>query len=126
MPTTFKFLSPLPMNFMGLTDTATALWASRWINDLRDNLNFAFVATVDYTPASVAANTVAENATTVTVTGAKTGDHVSVSPPGITAGVTLCAARVSASDTVTVTFCNPTAGAVVPLTGNHVFRVTRP
>lgn len=121
----FKPLSLLPQRFPWVTSDGNITdLARRWLNDLRDGLNLSFIVTADWTPASVAANTTAEQ--TVTVAGTVVGDHVSVTPPGNTAGVSLTAARVSAANTVAVTFVNPTAGAVTPLTGDHVFKVTRP
>lgn len=75
------------------------------------------------TPASVAAATCAEQ--TFTVQGLQVGDFVDVTPPGITAGVALTCARVSAANTLAVTFVNPTAGALVPLAGVHRIQVMR-
>jgi len=74
---------------------------------------------VDVTPASVAANTVAEQ--DFTVAGATIKDAVIVSPSGITAGVGLLSARVSAANTVTAAFVNATAGALVPPAGAYLF-----
>ena len=75
------------------------------------------------TAASVGANTTAEQ--TFTVPGLKLLDHVSVCPPGITTGVALVAARVSAANTLALQYMNTTAGGVVPLTGDHLILVTR-
>jgi hypothetical protein len=75
------------------------------------------------TPASVATITTSEQ--TFTVPGLKLGDHVVVCPPGITTGVALVNARVSAANTLALQFVNPTAGAVVPLAGAHTILVTR-
>lgn len=75
------------------------------------------------TPVSVGAATCAEQ--NFTVTGLVVGDSVDVSPPSITAGVAPVCARVSAANTLTVTFCNPTAGALVPAAGVYRIRVTR-
>lgn len=75
------------------------------------------------TPVSVAAATCAEQ--NFTVPGLLAGDSVDVSPPSITAGVAPVCSRVSAADTLTVTFCNPTAGPLVPAAGVYRIRVTR-
>jgi len=75
------------------------------------------------TPVSVAAATCAEQ--NFTVPNLVVGDFVDLTPPGITAGVAPVCARVSAANTLTVTFCNPTAGAVVPLAGSYQLQVTR-
>lgn len=72
------------------------------------------------TPVSVA--TVATVEQTFTVPGLLVGDQVTVSPPGITAGVAPVCARVSATNTLAITFINSTAGALVPAAG--VYRIT--
>lgn len=63
-------------------------------------------------PASIA--TVAVGEVTVTISGAVVGDTVIMTPPtaGLTAGLIVCDARVSAADTVKVRIYNSTAGAV--------------
>lgn len=75
------------------------------------------------TPVSVATITCAEQ--NFTVTGLAVGDAVSVTPPTITAGVAPVCARVSAANTLTVTFCNPTAGPLVPAAGVYQIQFTR-
>lgn len=75
------------------------------------------------TAASVGANTTAEQ--TFTVPGLKLGDHVVVNPPGVTTGVLLVNARVSAANTIALQYMNTTGGGVVPLTGDHYILVTR-
>lgn len=67
--------------------------------------------TVTINPASVAAATSAEQ--TFTVTGVEAGDIVlAVNKPTATAGLGIVNARVTAADTVGITFMNATAGAV--------------
>lgn len=75
------------------------------------------------TPASVA--TITAPAQTFTVPGVIAGDSVSVCPPGQTAGVTIGSVRVSAADTVSIQFVNPTAGSLTPTAGIHLFTVIR-
>lgn len=75
------------------------------------------------TPASVGAATCAEQ--NFTITGLVIGDSVDVSPPSITAGVAPVCSRVSAANTLTVTFCNPTAGPLVPAAGVYRIKVVR-
>ncbi len=82
-------------------------------------LTKAVVYTPNLTPANVAANTTAEQ--TFTVTGLTTGDTVAVAVPGLAAGVGLVGARVSAADTLALTFGNFTAGALPPAAG--VYRI---
>lgn len=103
-----------------------AQFAVRFLNDLRDRVPEVFTASVSYTPASVAANTCEENSTTVSVPGALAGDLVEVSPPSIANNIAPVAGRVSATDTVSVTFCNPTGSANAPASGTYLFKVTRP
>lgn len=63
-------------------------------------------------PVSVAAATSAEQ--TFTVTGLATTDKVFVNKPTVTAGVGIVNARVSAANTLALTFMNATAGAIDP------------
>ena len=91
---------------------------------------------VNLTPVSVATITTAEQSfglngvTQVTaVTGIKAGDVVlGFSTPGVTTGVVATSVRVDASvdDKFYIQFVNPTAGAVVPLTGLYILHVARP
>lgn len=62
--------------------------------------------------ASVAANTTAEQ--TFTVTGLTTADKVFVNKPSLSAGLGVVNARVSAADTLAITFVNATAAAIDP------------
>lgn len=61
-------------------------------------------------PASVAANTVAEQ--TFTVTGLTTDDVVFVNNPTLTAGLGVAGVRVSAANTLAIRFVNATAAAI--------------
>jgi len=83
-----------------------------------------YVVAVDITPAEVATIVTVEQ--TFTVNGAKVGDAVTVSPPGMTAGAAIVSARVSAANTVAIGFTNPTVAGVTPLAGVHVFTIYRP
>ena len=66
---------------------------------------------VSLNPASVAANTVAEQ--TFTVTGLQVGDTViSINKPTTSAGLGISGMRVSAANTLAVAFNNNTAGAI--------------
>lgn len=72
-------------------------------------------------PAAVAAATVV--AQTFTVTGLKTSDSVDVNPGVGTIGVS--GAYVSADDTLTVVFTNPTAGEITPASSTWTVKATR-
>lgn len=77
-----------------------------------------------YDPASVAATTSAED--TVTVTGVEAGDVVlSVVKPTATAGVGIVNARVSAANTLAITWVNATASPVNPASETYLAVVAR-
>jgi hypothetical protein len=87
--------------------------------------NVASVSVIDVslTPAEVA--TIVAPAQTFTVPGLKTTDAVIVNPPGQTAGVAICNCYVSAADTLSIQFVNPTEGALTPAAGVHRVTVFR-
>lgn len=93
------------------------------ISTIAGNVFSATVVDVSWTPSAV--STVTAPVQTVTVPGVKAGDFVTVTPPGQTAGVTIGSCRVSADNTVSVQFVNPTAGSVTPAAGTHKFLVVR-
>lgn len=64
------------------------------------------------TPAAVSANTTAEQ--TFTVTGLAPGQDVFVNKPSAQAGLGIVNARVSAVDTLAITYVNATAGSLTP------------
>ena len=66
--------------------------------------------TVTVNPASVAANTSAEQ--TFACTGLLVTDLVVVSKPTLTAGLSIGSSRVSAADTLAITFVNSTAAPI--------------
>lgn len=87
---------------------------------LMGNLLSVGVASVALSPASVAANTSAEQ--TFTVPGLKAGDFVSINKPTAQAGLAIVGFRASADETVAITFGNFTAGAIVP-TAAETYRI---
>jgi hypothetical protein len=90
----------------------------------RGNIQRIFAIAVTFNPASVATATTAEQ--TVTVLGLRTGDFVIPQKPTNTAGVGVVNCRVSATDTLALTFVNPTAGAVDAASEVWQFLVFRP
>jgi len=70
------------------------------------------VISVTLSPAQVAANTTAEQ--TFTVPGLKVGDFVDVNKPTAQAGLGIAAIRVSAANTLAITFSNNTAAPITP------------
>lgn len=69
------------------------------------------------TPGSVAAAVAAEQ--TFTVTGLRTTDAVHVIPAATGNATGVASARVSAANTLAITFVNPTAGALTPGAGTY-------
>lgn len=70
------------------------------------------IYTASLSPAQVAANTSAEE--TFTVTGVTTSDAVFVNKPTAQAGLGIVGVRVSAADTVGITFGNFTGAPITP------------
>lgn len=70
------------------------------------------VISVALSPAQVAANTTAEQ--TFTVPGLKVGDFVDINKPTAQAGLGIAAVRVSAANTLAVSFSNNTAAPITP------------
>lgn len=88
------------------------------------NIRAMGILTVTYDPASVATITTAED--TVTVPGLRVGDVVHVNKPTATTGVGIVNARVSAANTLAVTWVNPTAGSVNPASETYTVLWFRP
>ena len=82
------------------------------------------VVSVTINPASVSANTTSEQ--TFTVPGVKVGDCVQVSKPSHTAGLVVSSARVSAVNTVAITFGNLTGSPIDAPSEAYLFQVVRP
>ena len=84
------------------------------------NLPKQAVISVTLSPAAVSANTSAEQ--TFTVNGLLAGDHVVVNKPTAQAGLGVVGFRVSADNTLAITFGNFTGGSITP-TASEVYRV---
>ena len=80
--------------------------------------------TLSLNVASVAANTTAEQA--FALPGLRVGDLVQVTKPSPSAGLVVGTARVSAPDTLAVTFGNLTGGAIDPAAETYTVLVFRP
>lgn len=90
-------------------------WDSYWVlwfKRLADAFPKTSTYSADLTPTSVAANTTAEQ--TFTVNGLITSDVVVVNKPSLDAGIGIVNARVSAANTLAITYGNFTGGAIVP------------
>lgn len=88
------------------------------------NVDKMWVANLTIDVASVGANTTAEQ--TFTLKGLKVGDFVLVNKPALNAGLGVCNARVSAADTIALTFNNNTAAGIDPASQTYLVLVMRP
>lgn len=78
------------------------------------------VISVTLSPALIVLNTTAEQ--TFTVNGLKTGDWVCVNKPTAQAGLGIVGCRVSAANTLGITFSNNTGSSITP-TAAQVYTV---
>lgn len=90
---------------------------------IASNVASMTIIDVSLTPAQV--NSVVAPAQTFTVPGLLTTDAVMVNPPSQTAGVAIANCYVSAANTLSIQFVNPTAGALTPAAGTHRVTVFR-
>ena len=89
------------------------------------NLLSVGVASVALSPAIVAANTSAEQ--TFTVPGLRVGDFVDINKPTVQAGLIIGTARVSAANTMAITFGNLTVAGITPTAAEvYLVRYSRP
>ena len=85
----------------------------KWFNRVADLVTKIEILTATIDPASVAANTSAEQ--TFTVTGLETTNELlQVEKPTATAGIGIVNYRISAADTLAITFMNSTSGSLNP------------
>lgn len=82
----------------------------QWFSLLSKTVHQTGWYTVSLDPSSVAANTVARQ--TFTVTGLLTTDIVVVNPPALDAGLEILNCRVTATDTLQITFWNSTGSPI--------------
>jgi hypothetical protein len=71
-----------------------------------------FIRTPTLTPVAVAANTTAEQ--TFTVTGLVAGSPVWINKPSFTTGLSIVGVRVSAADTLAITYGNTSGASITP------------
>ena len=81
------------------------------------NLVFSQLIFPVLTPVAVGANTTAEQ--TFTIPGLQVGDFVNLLKPTTQAGLGIVNVRVSALNTLAVTYCNTTAGSLTPTAGER-------
>lgn len=92
----------------------------------RGNILYSFIIAPTLTPAQVNATTAAEQ--TFTVQGLQAGDQISgISFVGaITNLVSIVNFRVTAANTIGISFANGTGGALTPASGVYLIEVNRP
>lgn len=91
----------------------------------RGNIALAMILQSVLSPSSVANATTAEQ--TFTVTGLQVGDLVSVTKPTTQAGLGIVNSRVSAANTLAITFANTTAATITPTASEaYVIELNRP
>jgi hypothetical protein len=91
----------------------------------RGNIQLAMILGLTISPAQVAINTTVEQ--TFTLQGLQLGDIVAVTKPTTQAGLGIVNSRVTAANTIGITFVNATAGAITPTAGEtYVIEVNRP
>ncbi len=92
----------------------------------RGNILYSTLLGVPLTPVAVGANTTAEQ--TFTVSGLQVGDVIaSITKPTAQAGLGIVGARVSAANTLAITFSNNTGGGITPTAGQvYTLLVARP
>lgn len=81
----------------------------------QDHLEFIKKISASLSPAEVATVVAAEQ--DFTVAGLAVGDIVVVNGPANSTATALCGARVKAANTLSLTYVNPTAGALTPTAG---------
>lgn len=77
------------------------------------------------TPAAVAANTTAEQTFSATGIGLLVTDNVDTSKPSFQAGLGIVNVRVSAVDTLAITYVNATASSITPTAETYQVIVAR-
>jgi len=87
---------------------------------VRGNIAGSYLLGPTLSPTSVANATTAEQ--TFTVKGLLVGDYVNVTKPTTQAGLGLVNSRVSAADTLAITFANTTAATITP-TASEIYTV---
>lgn len=94
-----------------------------WLNSLRDVFPSVKTYSKAIDPTSVSANTTSEQ--TFTVKGLSTTDIVFANKPTHQAGLALTGCRVSAKDTLALTFMNTTAAGIDPASETYTIVAIR-
>lgn len=87
------------------------------------NVSYIFLLQAALTPAAVLTITAPEQ--TFTVNGLLVGDLVFVNKPSAQAGLGIAGVRVTAADTLGITYVNPTVGSITPTAETYIILVVR-
>lgn len=87
------------------------------------NVQYIFLLQSALTPAAV--NTITAPEQTFTVNGLLVGDIVLVNKPTAQAGLAVASARVTAANTLGITYVNPTVGNITPTAETYLIVVIR-
>lgn len=91
----------------------------------RGNVATALVVSTTLTPVAITTITAAEQ--TFTIPGLQVGDQVTVSPQFAWTGLTsIAGTRVTAANTLGISFVNTTAGSLTPPAGIYLLEINRP
>jgi hypothetical protein len=91
----------------------------------RGNIQLAMLLNLTISPAQVAINTTVEQ--TFTLQGLQLGDIVAVTKPTTQAGLGIVNSRVTAANTIGITFVNATAGTITPTASEtYIVELNRP
>jgi hypothetical protein len=95
----------------------------KWFMRLRDSIPKTQTFSETFTPTEVSANTTEEQ--TFTVSGLTTSDAAFVNKPTHQAGLGIVNVRVSATDTLAITFGNFTGAPITPTSETYLIISTR-
>jgi len=97
-------------------------WA-KWFTTVSDNVYRYDKYEVSFNPTSVSANTTSEQ--TITIVGVASNDFVTISKPSHTAGLGIVNIRVSAKDTIAITYMNNTGSPIDPPSETYIIKVEK-
>lgn len=111
---------------MSSTNPGAAVTSTNNTGGGTGNIAIDVLMQASLSPAAVSANTTAEQ--TFTVNGLAVGDVVgSINKPTAQAGLFIAGVRVSAANTLAITFGNATAGSITPTASEiYSFKISRP
>lgn len=112
---------PPDLTFIQNDDVRASFW--KWFSQVW--MNFPRIRTYweSLTPSAVTAGS--ESVQTFTVTGLRTTDNVSVNKPTNQSGLDLVHAWVSADDTISLKYRNPSGGDITPTAETYRIVATR-